>query len=338
MKKEEAKTADEGKKNDNDTRNWILKTIWHDKIEVEKYAKSYDEKPWYKTSRFIAPILYFLLTVSTHLFFSKEEFGVLEIIGVAAVMTPFIYLSTKGYRSAMALIILFIIIDFIAALLVFPVRPRIAPIIVRFLIYGTIAGELITSIRVENYLIKHHLRKKKKTLKDFIIGFSPIVILPVGFFIYGLIVGVNEGKRNAEVNKVAVSTVETEKRIQAMNENEMKSETEEKNQIMKSLDDAERALNEMSEFMEDLCFAFWKTNDISSDAAVILCKCEKDMHDKETSGNDILFLMDNVERFDFLLYKKDKDAIRIMEHIKTIRQYCIEAEKDKLSKIQVANQ
>ena len=113
-----------------------------------------------------------------------------------------------------------------------------------------------------------------------------------------------------------------------------KYEAEEK---AKKLDEAfkklENALQEQIDFMENLCFAFWQENKVPSDVAVIQCKCEKEMYSKTMPSGDIWFIMDNLNSFDFLLYKKDEKATKIMDKIKNIRKECTIREAEKINLI-----
>lgn len=95
----------------------------------------------------------------------------------------------------------------------------------------------------------------------------------------------------------------------------------------------EQALQEQIDFMENLCFAFWQEQNVPSNIAVVQCKCEKEMYEKTIPSGDIWFLMDNLDRFDFLLYKKDKKATEINSKLIDIRKKCIEKEKDKINSI-----
>lgn len=113
-----------------------------------------------------------------------------------------------------------------------------------------------------------------------------------------------------------------------------KYEAEEK---AKKLDEAfkklENALQEQIDFMENLCFSFWQENKVPSDVAVIQCKCEKEMYSKTMPSGDIWFIMDNLNSFDFLLYKKDEKATKIMDKIKNIRKECTIREAEKINLI-----
>ena len=121
------------------------------------------------------------------------------------------------------------------------------------------------------------------------------------------------------------------KQVEESNIRKAKAEEE-----YKKLEDAfnkiQKSLDEQSEFMENLCFSFWQENKIPSDDAVSLCKCETEVYNTTFPVGDIWFIMDNVNRFDFLLYKKDKRAMEIMDKIKAIRKDCINKEMAKLKK------
>ena len=105
----------------------------------------------------------------------------------------------------------------------------------------------------------------------------------------------------------------------------------------KKLDEAfkkiEQLLQEQIDFMENVCFAFWQGLNVHSNIAVVQCKCEKEMYKKIMPTDDIAFLMDNLDRFDFLLYKKDKKATEINSMLKYVRKKCVEKEKDKIKSI-----
>lgn len=119
-------------------------------------------------------------------------------------------------------------------------------------------------------------------------------------------------------------------------EESTKKEYEEKEKT-KKLDEAlkkiENALQEQIDFMENLCFGFWQENKVPSDVAVIQCKCEKEMYSKTMPSGDIWFIMDNLNSFDFLLYKKDEKATKIMDKIKKIRKECTIREAEKINLI-----
>lgn len=120
---------------------------------------------------------------------------------------------------------------------------------------------------------------------------------------------------------------------QLLEESEKKKHEAEQN--LKKLNDAfdklEKSMQEQLDFMGDLCFAFWQENKIPSDVAVIQCKCEKELYEKTMPVGDIWFVMENIEKFDFLLYKKDVKAVEIMDTVKSIRKKCTEREKDKIN-------
>ena len=89
-----------------------------------------------------------------------------------------------------------------------------------------------------------------------------------------------------------------------------------------------KSLELNKKFMEDVCFSFWQSHKIPSDLAVSLCDCEGEKVSKTLPVADIEFIQDNIEQFDFLLYKKDERATEIMDRIKNIRQECVsEVEK-----------
>lgn len=102
--------------------------------------------------------------------------------------------------------------------------------------------------------------------------------------------------------------------------------------VAKAFEEIEKALKEYRDFMENLCFAHWKSKELSPEIASILCKCEIKQYSKTLSIKNVGFIINNLETFDFLLYKKDTEATEIMEKIKAIRLYCIEKNKNGIKK------
>lgn len=156
---------------------WIKKIIWHDKEEIEKSAKDYDKTPWYRSNRFIVPTLYFILQTISLIFITKER-DIYTYIGALWFAFSFIYFSVKGYRFAILLLIALVIFDFIYGIIVYNIHNG-GVIVARFMIYGGFLGELITAFRIECHLIKNNLSKKKKALKDILIG----LVLPTIFVV-----------------------------------------------------------------------------------------------------------------------------------------------------------
>ncbi len=151
---------------------WVKKIIWHDTEEIEKLAKDYDKTPWYKSTRFIVPTLYFILQTISLIFITKET-DIYTYIGTALLAFSLIYFSVKGYRFAILLLTALVIFDFIYGIIIYHIHGGI--IIARFMIYGGFVGELITAFRVECHLTKNDLSKKKKILKDILFG----IIFPI---------------------------------------------------------------------------------------------------------------------------------------------------------------
>ena len=159
------KTNQQKAANEND---WIKKIIWHDKEEIEDDAKNYDKTPWYCSRRFIAPTLYFVIQTLVLIFITKER-DIYTYIGAVWLAFSLIYFSVKGYRLAILLLTALIIFDFIYGIIIYNIQGGI--IVARFMIYGGFVGELITAFRVERYMAKNKLCKKKKRLRDFLVGF-----------------------------------------------------------------------------------------------------------------------------------------------------------------------
>ena len=107
---------------------------------------------------------------------------------------------------------------------------------------------------------------------------------------------------------------------------------EQNTKIEKAFEEIEKVLKIQRNFMENLCFAHWKSTELTPEIASILCKCETKLYSETLPIKDVEFMMDNLKTFDFLLYKKDTEATEIMEKIKTIRLYCIEKNKNEIKK------
>lgn len=163
-------------KQDKTDEHWLISvwhSIWQSKKEIEEYAKNYNNTKWYKSSRFIAPLIYFTLTtLSIFLLMDVKDILVYILIGLIAFVS--IYFSVKGYRVVMLFIIVFIIIDVLSSQIMYP--PKHAPLLLyRLILWGIIIGQYITAYRIERYLAVNGLLAKKRILKDIFMG----LILPI---------------------------------------------------------------------------------------------------------------------------------------------------------------
>ena len=90
------------------------------------------------------------------------------------------------------------------------------------------------------------------------------------------------------------------------------------------LDQMDKALKENSEYMYNLCLLFYYNNRVPSEQAIPICKCEAESIDNTLPLEDVIYIQENITRWDFLMYKKDKKAISVDEKYKKIRGNCID--------------
>lgn len=99
-------------------------------------------------------------------------------------------------------------------------------------------------------------------------------------------------------------------------------------QLITSINKVNEILNEESEFIENLCYAFALDKKINKDIAQNICPCVR--------GNipvkHVEFLMDNLKQMDFLIYKGDKDAVEANKAFFDKMKECLEKYRNETTK------
>lgn len=105
-----------------------------------------------------------------------------------------------------------------------------------------------------------------------------------------------------------------------------REETDEK-EALSVINTMRNALDEVSKVTEDICLAWFYEHNIENSVAISVCKCERAEIDKKFSMDDILYFQDNLNRWNFLIYKKEERAMKIDKALVDVRKSCIEKVK-----------
>ena len=151
------------------------------KEDIENRAKNYNTIPWYKSYRYLGVLLFFIsliLGVFANLFFHVEEMpDAYTFIELLAILFPVLYLSIRGWRPFMILLLLYFSADKAFTAWIF-YKIGINQILGAFFWWLVIAIILINAIRVQNARARLGLMPQKKPYaKDAVITISGFLIL-----------------------------------------------------------------------------------------------------------------------------------------------------------------
>lgn len=96
-----------------------------------------------------------------------------------------------------------------------------------------------------------------------------------------------------------------------------------KQQNLDKIDEYIEELHQTSNISYIICLKWFENKNIDEYIAVPVCKCEKEILDKEMPFNYVVFYQDNINNLDYLISKNDNKAIYVSERIKEIRLNCL---------------
>ncbi len=161
--------------------NKFFRFFFAGKEDIENRARNYDTISWYKSYRYLGVLLFFfslVLGVFANLFFHVEEMpDAYTFIELLAILFPVLYLSIRGWRPFMILLLLYFSADKAFTAWIF-YKIGINQILGAFFWWFVIATMLINAIRVQNARSRLGLMPQKKPyVRDAVIAISGFLIL-----------------------------------------------------------------------------------------------------------------------------------------------------------------
>lgn len=162
-------------------RNKFCRFFFATKEEIENRAKEYDRTKWYKSYRGIGVLLFFIslvLGLVANLFFNVEEMpDAYTFIELLAILFPLLYLSARGWRPFIALLLIYFTADKAFTAWIF-YKIGINQILGAFIWWLIIADILVNAIRVQNARSRLGLMPSKKPyFRDAAISISGFLVL-----------------------------------------------------------------------------------------------------------------------------------------------------------------
>lgn len=161
--------------------NKLIRFFFASKEDIENRAKNYNHIKWYKSYRHLGVLLFFFsltLGLMANLLFHVEEMpDGYTFIELLAILFPILYLSVRGWRPFIGLLLLYFTADKAFTAWIF-YKIGITQILGAFFWWLIIAIILINAIRVQNARARLGLMPQKKPyVKDAVIAISGFLIL-----------------------------------------------------------------------------------------------------------------------------------------------------------------
>ena len=161
--------------------NAVVRFFFPNRQEIENRAQKYNQTKWYKSYQGLGVLLFFIslaLGLMANLLFHVEEMpDAYTFIELLAILFPVLYLSARGWRPFIGLLLLYFTADKAFTAWIF-YKIGINQILGAFIWWLIIALLLINAIRLQNARARLGLMPAKKPyVRDAIISISGFLIL-----------------------------------------------------------------------------------------------------------------------------------------------------------------